>query len=95
MTLSKPLAIYIKADNSSIRIEETKRLTLEQLQEAVGGYIERVPVKVNGKRAWMWVNEEGKLRGLPINDLATATTAASGTPQLIVGDVVITLGVKT
>lgn len=38
--------------------------TLEALQEAVGGYIETVPVMTD---TLMIVNEEGKLRGLPHN----------------------------
>lgn len=50
--------------------------TLEALQGLVGGYIETVPV---GK-ALMLVNEEGKLRGLPVN-------LALG-PELIVGPAV-------
>lgn len=46
---------------------------LEWLQAAVGGYIEQVRV---GPGVVLWVNEEGRLRGLPINRLATAVVAS-------------------
>lgn len=40
---------------------------LNALQAAVGGWIEPVPTD---ESVTMWVNEEGKLMGLPINRLA-------------------------
>jgi hypothetical protein len=47
---------------------------LRQLQEAVGGYIEAVPVPsfvTDSNRATCYINEEGKLYQLPINRRAT------------------------
>ena len=47
-----------------------KTYTLEELQKAVGGYIEIV--HPGDGRYLMVVNEEGKLHGLPPNPRATA-----------------------
>lgn len=62
------------------QIEELPNGDLATLQNAVGGYIE--PVYLN--EMVMWVNEEGLLRGLPIN---LAATLMAG--KQIVGDVVL------
>lgn len=44
--------------------------SLTQLHEAVGGYIERLPtVLMRGKDCF--INEEGKLRNLPLNTVLT------------------------
>ena len=45
------------------------RPTLEQLQAAVGGYIE--VVRCTRLQAYLVVNEEGLLKGLPYNPLAS------------------------
>lgn len=65
-----------------------EKFTLEELQGLVGGYIERVPMS-NGKS--MYVNEEGKLNGLPYNEKATQILRQQGRipNDYIVGDVVI------
>jgi hypothetical protein len=44
---------------------------LEQLQRIVGGLIELVRVRHDGRDCDAFINEEGKLRGLPINEPAT------------------------
>lgn len=56
---------------------------LEWAQQQVGGYVERYPIKLPSITS-MWVNEEGLLLGLPINQ---AVLGQFG--QHIVGDVVI------
>lgn len=56
--------------------------TLAEMQAVVGGYIERVTIR-GGE---LWVNEEGRLHGLPVND--AASVLAGG---LIVGRVLKTL----
>lgn len=56
--------------------------TLEQMQEAVGGYIEFVRITSDG--AMMVVNEEGLLKKLPYNKVASIMAN-----QTIVGDVLI------
>lgn len=52
--------------------------TLKELQEAVGGHIETVPSVLAdewtgepGGKVIMVINEEGKLKGLPVNTTAT------------------------
>ena len=56
--------------------------SLSVLQAAVGGYIEGVPLN----EGYMYVNDEGKLRGLPVNAPATDLIDFN---DVIVGDVVI------
>lgn len=57
---------------------------LEALQEAVDGYIE--PVTIAPGRAVMLVNEEGLLRGMGINLIATAFAGIQIVgPAIIVG----------
>lgn len=61
--------------------------TLSQLQGWVGGWIElvRVPFAADA-----WVNEEGKLQGLPINPLATELYANPN--DVICGTMVVCCG---
>ena len=62
--------------------------SLEKMQEAVGGYIEIVPV---GHRKSLILNEEGKLKGLMPNELATMLWVRKwGPDDIIVGDVIVT-----
>jgi len=49
--------------------EDGKKYTLEELQKAVGGYIQVVNL---GNGTLLVINEEGKLRGLKENVEATA-----------------------
>lgn len=69
------------------------------LQEEVQGYIEHLDITCKGKFLDMWVNEEGLLRGLPYNALASyivnQTWIEHHVPvdePYIVGNVVITAG---
>jgi len=55
-----------------IRVEESdKEPAWRDMQKYVGGYLEHVSVLVDGKRAHMYVNEEGLIHGLPFNPRAT------------------------
>ena len=72
----------VKLTTTGQTIELGYNPTLSILQEAVGGYIEGVPIE-NG---YMYVNEEGKMQGLPVNVLATNLIDFD---DIIVGDVVI------
>lgn len=56
-----------------------KKATLQQLQAAVGGYIEAIP----GTKARAYANEEGLLRNLPYNFKASLRFNMN-----LVGDVV-------
>ena len=64
------MALFISSAGLELSFSPNNRekFTLEELQRLVGGYIERVPMS-NGKS--MYVNEEGKLNGLPYNEKAT------------------------
>nr|WP_255499089.1 DUF3846 domain-containing protein [Leucobacter sp. cx-169] len=83
--------ILIPADDAaprSILTVEDPEQTLEILQTAVGGNIEFIDLVAPD--ANMYLNEEGKLLGLPLNNRAT-TLARKSIPMgdFIVGDVVI------
>lgn len=61
--------------------------TLKELQTIVGGYIELLRV---GRDELMFVNEDGKQLGLPLNIRATALMRGRiGADDFIVGDVII------
>jgi len=69
--------------------------SLEDLQKAVGGYLEVVPhfEKFGGEWAMMFCNEEGKLHHLPPNPFAmTLTSDLFRANDYLVGDVVIISG---
>jgi hypothetical protein len=62
------------------------------LQNAVEGYVQVVPLSGEFVGLDLWVNEEGKLIGLPFNELATLLWEESygrGT-DLMVGNAVVT-----
>jgi len=66
---------------------------LKFLQAAVGGLIEPVDFEVMGLEHTLWLNEEGKILGLPYNDLATYLVAGWLFPgDYIVGDCIVTGG---
>ena len=65
-----------------------KTFTLAELQGMVGGYIELVMLPRGNGRVTAYVNEEGKLNGLPHN--ATASRIYGREPaDVIVGPLVI------
>ena len=73
-------------------------LELEELQQIVCGYIESVPTVLakewsgeDGVGTVLFVNEEGKLKGLPVNEWATDISALYN--DVIVGNAVL-MGVK-
>ena len=55
---------------NSISIEPANAVTLTMLQEAVDGYIERVPLPTDIP-VTMWVNEDGMSRELPYNQISS------------------------
>jgi hypothetical protein len=61
---------------------------LSILQKAVAGFVERVTT-TDGRE--MWINEDGKLRGLPLNHKASMLWEGSDFGDPICGDVVITI----
>jgi hypothetical protein len=63
-----------------------KNVTLKEMQEVVGGYIEFLYLKNN---LVMIVNEEGKMIGLPYNPKATLLVQENNINEIIVGDVLV------
>lgn len=82
----------IKANGEVTETEQAKAPGLEQLQAAVGGYIETVPYfrKFRGyARGIAYANENGLMERLPLNSAATAAWAANGKGHSpLVGDVI-------
>lgn len=89
--MKKALKISTTGEVEVIDFEQN---TLEVLQSAVGGWIEAIYLP-SIENATMWLNEEGKLIGLPHNSYAqTLWNAEYGKDtDYIVGNVVITGGV--
>lgn len=84
-------ALIIKADGKIDWVEYTRDTEYETLKTAINGYIESVRID---DEITMWLNEEGKLHGLPFNKLATLLFQANvGMSDFIVGDVVLTGGI--
>jgi hypothetical protein len=64
------MGILLKVDGSYEEVlpKDNQSFTLEELQEYVGGYIERIDM-FDGHA--MYVDEEGRLKNSPTNILAT------------------------
>lgn len=76
-----------EGDVLSISPKDGKKFSLAELQAAVGGYIEIVPLK---NKKLMVVNEDGKIMGLYFNVAATIILRASSpTNDYIVGNALI------
>jgi hypothetical protein len=75
-------AIRINTDRTMMDLPEFTP-TLDNMQAVVGGYIEGVRCTIEGLR--MYVNEEGMIRGLPINRIASMFYPG---PTFIHGDVI-------
>jgi hypothetical protein len=80
LTRQESTSELLRVDGTRERLPKGK-LSLESLQSYVGGYIELVPIPLNTRV--MVVNEEGLLRGLPFNRLASYMCC-----RRIVGDAV-------
>lgn len=66
----EPEGLVIIVTCDTISIEPANAVTLERLQEAVDGYIERVPLPED-LPITMWVNEDGVSRNLPKNHISS------------------------
>ena len=90
----KHFLIGIKSDGTLYKILSQETPTLEDLQALVGGYIEVIPTRLpRPHRPMMVINEEGKLLGLPRNEIATIIGITSGIEDEVVGDAVLVLEV--
>lgn len=68
--------------------EGQHKLSLEQLQSAVGGYIELIPINVKPRSWKLFVNEDGRRMQLRPNPTASALCAMPHT--VLVGTAVLT-----
>lgn len=68
-------------------IDRGKPLSLKQLQEIVGGYIEFVPATVaeTGEQLTVCVNEEGRLKGLKPNPFLPGIVGDAVVGQIVQG----------
>lgn len=82
------MAILLKANATSHEVQpKDKKFSLAELQGFVGGYIQIIEIT---EEEWMVMNEEGKLKGMPINLAACARTMGIiNLSDEIVGDVLI------
>ena len=84
------MATYINTNGFELDVfpNNGEKFTLEELQKLVGGYIERISMP-DGKA--MYVNEDGKIKGLPYNIKATAMLEMHGLipNDYVVGNVVV------
>lgn len=90
--------IIITTDGNVTTVPYSKKIPLEHLQKAVGGYIERVPLwdKYEGKDCVVYCDEEGKLKGKPMNQQATIAwfhaMEVGRHDDYLVGDIIILTG---
>lgn len=78
--------ITTQGEYKTIKPKNNKNFTLNELQGFVGGYIEIVPSKYDGKV--LIINEEGKNLNLPYNQLATRDYKYNET-DVIMGNAVL------
>ena len=103
------MAIWIKAADQTLPVETVNptnhpdkycrdgSLTLDAMQQMVGGFIElvqlRKPIELNGVRyTMMIIDEEGKILGKPVNGVATVMSVETQSihqMDCIVGDAVL------
>ena len=88
------LALVIKTDGTKEVVLFSEDTFLKRAQGIVGGWIQLVPL--SKMSVDLYLNEEGKLNGLPQNPIATALWSEEyGLTDYIVGDVIITGGVNS
>jgi len=78
--------IYTTGDEREIMPQNDKCFSLKEMQDIVGGYIEIVFLR---DKECMVVNEEGKIKNLPINGAATEIIKNNGIVDIIMGDVLV------
>lgn len=92
MRCSMRNALVITAEGfvHGIDLGETSNDEYEAIRKAIGGgMVQCVPLSDSG--LLLWCDDEGKLKGLPYNDKATAVwTRYWGNTDIMVGDIVVT-----
>jgi len=89
--MTRKIAVVIKTDNT-VEVIDIEKDTLAQLQKGVGGYVQAIDLSADVS---MWLNEEGKLIGLPHNTLGQKHWDKAFGPgtDTVMGDIVLTGGV--
>lgn len=87
----KKVALLVRTNGTTERLEYTTETEYETLSGGVGGFIETVTLSPD---LIMWVNEEGKISNMPYNRIASRWFDNVFGPgeDIIVGDVVFTGG---
>ena len=86
------LMLTCNTDNDIDVIEVEEGKTGNAIRDAVGGLYDCIHIPSLGVD--MWINDEGKLEGLPINANGTALWVSQyGMTDIIVGNIVVTGGV--
>jgi DNA-binding CsgD family transcriptional regulator len=85
---------FVLGITGTIRELPHREPTLEELQAAVGGYIEILLIRYGALDAHLVFDEEGKLKGKLVNRAATmlARSAGIALDDYIVGDAVVLTG---
>ena len=65
-----------------------EEFNLNVIQKYVGGWIEVVNFGPDNPHYFAYIDEEGKLKGLPVNELVTDFWYNSG-QQILLGDVIV------
>lgn len=92
--MSKYQLVTIAVDGTVTREDFAKRPDLKPLQKAVGGYIERIKVRFEGKVREAYANEDGFSLGLGINREAGRISAEFGYQGIVGPIAIIITGVK-
>ena len=82
--MENKFVVVVRPDGKAEKTAWDEKSGLSRLQELVGGYIETTPTVI--KKYQLVVDEEGKLKGLPINGKATVACLF---PDTIVGTAVL------
>lgn len=78
-------------------VADAEGKTLKGLQQAVGGYVDAIDVRhpVTGEAGTLWINDEGKMNGSPMNEYATILAVIGGWAGPAYGDYVAGTAVLT
>ena len=86
-------AFVVQTDGANYILEFNNDTSLKVMQGVVGGLIQPIDFGFTADTMTMWVNEEGKLMDLPINQFGTLFYQRYfGASDIIVGDIVFTGG---
>jgi hypothetical protein len=82
-------ALVVRTDNTTERIEVPETEISDAIKSAVGGWFTHVTIQPHLD---FWVDDEGLLKSLPLNKVATRFYEMLGSSSPIVGDAVFTGG---